>query len=363
MSTIYIGGYSLISCLGADLKATLQNLSPPKPEFRKIKGLDEVVPYFPIRSYSESDDWYQRCAFLTNRAVTDTGTPNKNGALYFASSSCHLGALEKGQGNAISVVEFLTKVAQMLDWKGPVYWVNTACTSSINAILLAQEAINSNLVQDALVLGFEMNNQLTLSGFASMQLLSFKKATSFPHKQDGMVLGESVAALYLTNQPKRWQILGGAHIIDSKEVSSASRTAYKKMLQMTIAIAQFNAEQVDLIKVQTIGNQRSDAVEADVLCDFFTSRAFGPALLSFKSILGHTLGASGAAEIALLLALVEQKKKLNLLLNDVICNSALDINLTHKLPPIVRRLLICNLGFGGSHCCIALQDTESDSVC
>ena len=362
MSQVYISGFGLVSCLGPDLNAALQHLHPTEPQVRKIKELDDVVPYFPIMSTADSDNWYQRCEHLVNRAVVDVGITNKSGGLYFASSSCHVGALEKNQRNNSNIVEFLTEVKQMLDWKGSVHWVNTACTSSLNAILLAKEAINSGLIKDALVLGFELENQLTLSGFAGMQLLSFQKPMPFSAKRDGLVLGEAVAVLYLTDNPNRWRIAGGAHIIDSSQSGGASSSAYQTMLQHTLAKSQFNPKQIDMIKVHAAGSRQNDAVEAESLCNFFTSGKSVPALLSFKSLLGHTLGASGAAEIALLLALVEQKKWLNLALDDAVLDATLGVNFAPQPPPVIKRLLTCNLGFGGSHCCIALEDMNPNNV-
>jgi 3-oxoacyl-[acyl-carrier-protein] synthase-1 len=78
-----------------------------------------------------------------------------------------------------------------------------------------------------------------------------------------------------------------------------------------------------------------------------------PALVSLKATIGHTMGASGAAEIALLTACLEHgvwpgpadpaDPELGLRLAEA--------------PPAVRRLLATILGFGGSHATVALERT------
>ena len=126
------------------------------------------------------------------------------------------------------------------------------------------------------------------------------------------------------------------------------------MLQQTLQQAQLDSRQIDLIKVQAAGSFPNDAIEAQALCDFFPSM---PPLISLKTLLGHTLGASGAAEIALLLAMLEQRKWPNLALDADILDATLGVNFAAELSTQPKHILICNLGFGGSHTCIALEDT------
>src|SRR5450759_3149801 len=76
----------------------------------------------------------------------------------------------------------------------------------------AHALLRSGVVQDALVLGVEVSNRLTLDGFAALQLLSSGRSQPFGKDRDGLVLGEAVAALRLsTRETGIWQMLGGAN--------------------------------------------------------------------------------------------------------------------------------------------------------
>ncbi|MES2822108.1 MAG: beta-ketoacyl synthase N-terminal-like domain-containing protein [Pseudomonadota bacterium] len=360
MTSVYISGVGLVSSMGANLGEALRCLhNPPQPEQRSIRGLDFTVPYYAIPSIAsyKATSWHERCETLICQAAAEAGNTSKTGGLYLASSSVNVGAIEAAENHANSLPEFLTQLGKMLDWQGPVFWINTACTSSLNAILAAETAIQAGLIQDALVIGLELENNLTLAGFAGMQLLAPEKARPFAARRNGLVLGEAVAAIGLSKQPSQWRIVGGAQVIDSSQVSGASTTAYQAMLQLTLDSATLATGQIDLIKVQAAGSVANDAIEAAALRNFFTGV---PPLLSLKTFLGHTLGASGAAELALLLGIIEQQQWPNIALGVDTLDVSLGVNFAAELPLELQHILISNLGFGGSHTCIALEHMAQD---
>lgn len=77
-----------------------------------------------------------------------------------------------------------------------------------------------------------------------------------------------------------------------------------------------------------------------------------PALVSLKPHIGHTLGASGAAEIALLLAMLAQRQWPTCQQGE---DAALNVSLAAQSPQRIAKLLACILGFGGSHACVAIE--------
>ena len=338
--------------MGANLTQALKQLhQPPEPQQRSIRGLDYPVPYHAIAQQGAT--WHARCEALVRQVAAEAGCSNRSGALYLTSASVNAGAMEADRLLVISLPAFLAQLAKMLDWQGPVHWINTACTSSLNALLAARDALQSGAIDDALIIGLELENQLSLAGFAGMRLLSDQKARPFGAGRNGLVLGEAVAALRLSRQPGRWRIAGGAQVIDSSQASGASSIAYQAMLQQTLSDARLNLGQIDLIKVQAAGSIANDETEAQALCQFFPAV---PSLLSLKPLIGHTLGASGAAEIALLLAMLEQRQWPSLAVDT---DPALGVKLAAEPPPRLKTILACILGFGGSHSCIALEDTEA----
>lgn len=278
------------------------------------------------------------------------GDKEQRTGIYLASSSTYVGAMEQGANPFKDLSDFVAAIASMLDWQGPLTLINSACTSSLNALLEARLALEQDQIDEAFVIGLELENRLSLAGFAGLQLLSSTQAQPFQTQRDGQILGEAIAVLRLSRQPGRWRLAGGAHVVDSSQISSASTAAYRTMLEQTLNEAQWTSAQVDVIKVQASGSTINDAVEAEALLDFF-SPAELPALVSLKPVIGHTLGASGAAEIALLLSMLEQRQWP--VGQEAV--SELKAGLALHPPPQLKRLLACILGFGGSHACVAIE--------
>jgi 3-oxoacyl-[acyl-carrier-protein] synthase-1 len=244
---------------------------------------------------------------------------------------------------------FSNKIAAWLEWSGPVYVISTACTSSLNALIAAQALLNAGEAEDALVLGIELDNQLTLGGFAALQLLSTGGSKPFGANRDGLVLGEAVAAMRLsTRETAQWKIEGGANVVDGSQPTGASAAAVVSMYQRALAASGLVADAIDLIKVQAAGSPGNDAVEAQGLREAFPIM---PSLVSLKAAMGHTMGASGAAEIVLLTACMEQDAWPKYVAE---ADTELGVELAVSAPDKVRHVLATILGFGGSHASVVL---------
>jgi 3-oxoacyl-[acyl-carrier-protein] synthase-1 len=169
-------------------------------------------------------------------------------------------------------------------------------------------------------------------------------------ERDGLVLGEAVAALrFSTGEVSPWKILGGANVVDGKQPTSASASAVKHMYQTALEKSGLAADAIDLIKVQAAGSPGSDAIEAQGLRDMFQ---IIPALISLKATIGHTMGASGAAEVALLTACLEHCVWPTY--TDEV-DQTLGVRLAAHQPESVRHVMATILGFGGGHATVVLE--------
>jgi 3-oxoacyl-[acyl-carrier-protein] synthase-1 len=163
-------------------------------------------------------------------------------------------------------------------------------------------------------------------------------------------LGEAVSAIRLsTRETSPWKVLGGANVVDGSQPTGASASAVVSMYQRALASCDLSADAIDLIKVQAAGSPGNDAVEAQGLREAFNKM---PALVSLKDAMGHTMGASGVAEIVLVSACLEQGV-LPKHADDT--DQSLGVDLVEELPPTVRHLMATILGFGGSHATVVLQ--------
>ena len=353
MKPVYLAGRGLACSLGLDVPAAVTALRSGggAASFYTLPGEPAVrVPYRAMAGVP--GDWNTRAGELIRRVALEAGAQHaRDGALFIATSSFDIGAVEQGAAG-MDYQAFADKVAAWLAWVGPVAVVSTACTSSLNAMMAAHALLQSGAVQEALVLGVELNNRLTVDGFAALQLLSPDRSKPFGAHRDGLVLGEAVAALRLSSRASsHWQMLGGANVVDGKQPTSASGSAVEYMYRSALAHCGLAADAIDLIKVQAAGSPGNDAIEAQGLRGMFPTM---PPLVSLKATIGHTMGASGAAEIALLTACLE---------NGVwptyadVQDETLGVQLAARQPDSVRLLMATILGFGGGHATVVLERT------
>ncbi|HLP98929.1 MAG TPA: beta-ketoacyl synthase N-terminal-like domain-containing protein [Sideroxyarcus sp.] len=353
MNPIHLAGRGLACSLGLSVEQALATLQQGRAHATQVSLPGAMAGDYPFHAIPFSQpDWNERACTLVQRVVAEAGAQHiRNGVLLIATSSFDIGAVERG-ATRMDYQAFADKVAAWLDWCGPVHVVNTACTSSLNALLFAQALLRSGAATDALVLGIELYNRLTLGGFAALQLLSRTGSRPFGAERDGLVLGEAVAALHLSvREASGWQLLGGASVVDGEQPTGASPVAVCEMYRQALADSGVVTEAIDLVKVQAAGSPGNDAVEAQGLRSTFDSM---PPLVSLKATMGHTMGASGAAEIALLTACLEQGAWPG---GENAADQELGVTLAAAMPSDVRRFMATILGFGGSHASVVLERT------
>ena len=303
----------------------------------------------------DEPDWTTRSRRLVQQAAADSGAlaGSRAGALFIASSSLDIGLLETSLDFERDHQQFADTVAGWIGWRGPVYTVSTACTSGLNALLSARTLVRHGVVPDALVLGLELRNKVTVGGFGGMQLLSAAGALPYGLQRSGLVLGEAVAALHVSARPARWRIAGGANVVDGRDAAGTIESAVVQMCHQALAHSALAPHDIDLLKPQAAGGVASDATEALALHQVFDPL---PPLVSFKAALGHTLGASGVAELALLTACLESGAW-------PAARHAADPSLKAPLakhaPSHARHVMASILGFGGGHAAVVLEDTRA----
>jgi 3-oxoacyl-[acyl-carrier-protein] synthase-1 len=354
VNEVYLAGRGLASALGADLGAALTALAQGGVKTSRFELADGSA--WPLYAIADDDsDWTARARRITQRVAHESGAlaGERSGPLFLASSSQDIGAREDSGDFGGDYQSFADSVAGWLDWRGPVFTISTACTSALNAMLSAHALIRHGDADHALVLGLELRNRVAVGGFAGMQLLSAKRALPFGADRDGRVVGEAVAALHLSRRPARWRLAGGANVVDGRDPAAVVPSAVVAMCHQALANSGLQPQDIALIKAQAAGCPVNDATEAHALRQVFDPL---PALVSLKAAIGHTLGASGAAEVALLTACLEAGAWPRI---DYPQDAALNAALAERAPASARHVLACILGFGGGHAAVVLEDRES----
>ena len=306
---VFIAETALL-CARGDLPATVASAlwnGECSAGLRKIG--ERVFPYFALPL--DEADWMRRAEQAVRQVAGQLGKLPVETPLFIASSSFQIGHFEQlGAPFELPVANaaFSRQIAEWLALTGPRYSFSNACTSGFSALDAARSLIAAGLIDDAIVLGVELANDSTLAGFAAMELLSRTAGRPFDAQRDGLVLGEAVAAVRLSAEPARWRIAGLRTGLDGFSTTGpnpdGSRIA--DVAVDCLKEANLQAADIELIKLQAAGSPGTDLAEANALRSVFGQRM--PPLLSLKPGLGHTLGASGVAELAALLACLDADK-------------------------------------------------------
>lgn len=203
-----------------------------------------------------------------------------------------------------------------------VFSFATSCTSAAQGVYSAYQMIEQGLCDKALVIGFESFNRLTFEHFHAMNLLSRNSAYQPFMQSDGMILGEGLACLALSNQ-SGVEICGMASYTDHESLTNNSEMALNALITQILENSGVNSEQISWIKPHAVGGNFDEAELALLQHRFPQAEQ-----LLLKSQIGHTLGASSAVEMALLLENLQKNQEKR---------------------PLVEYGLCYFLGFGGSN--------------
>jgi 3-oxoacyl-[acyl-carrier-protein] synthase-1 len=103
-------------------------------------------------------------------------------------------------------------------------------------------------------------------------------------------------------------------------------------------------------QVRAAGSPYNDSNEVAGLAEVFAAL---PPLVSLKGMIGHTLGAAGAAELALMLECLERGVWPRI---DYPLDAEAGAGLARARPAQVRQMLALILGFGGGYAAVAVED-------
>lgn len=203
-------------------------------------------------------------------------------------------------------------VAIRLGFKGSCTCVVTACASSTNAIGEAFRSIRDGYAEVMAAGGSESCiTEFGIGGFTAMRALSeskdpFRASIPFDKERDGFVMGEGAGILILEEYEhavaRGAEILGEVsgygvscdahHMTAPLEDGSGAALAMKGALED----AGIKAEDICYINAHGTGTPMNDRCETLAVKTAFGEHANKLKISSTKSMIGHTLGASGALE-------------------------------------------------------------------
>lgn len=242
----------------------------------------------------------------------------------------------------------------------PAVTVSVACASGSAAFAIADLWLQAGRCQRVVVAGVDVLSLFVHAGFGSLGALAASELRAFRADRDGLVLGEAAAALLLetpdsarrAGRSARAGLLGWGLSQDALHLTAPNPEGrgLERAARAALAMAGLDARDVDAVSAHATGTRHNDAMEALAITRLFDGVA--PAHAP-KAVLGHTLGAAGVIEAALLLALLEGAPP-----PPVPGPTGADCPVRFSQPRDPRVGLSLNAAFGGVNAAIVLGPAE-----
>lgn len=310
---------NIVSLLGLDTTSHWRNIVNGKIGVRQYT--DEAlspVPFFGSRI--EPAQWQvihdatrasmvlspfeQMCIYSARQALQGLEAPlNLDETILILSTTKGniewLGQVEEGRLLPHNTAQI---IAAQLGLKHKPLVISHACVSGVTALLYAQRLLQSGRYKNTIVVGADRLTKFVLSGFQSFQAISDQPCRPFDAERKGINLGEAAATIILSADDEYIplaHLLSGSTSNDANHISGPSRTGEELALAIKRAMeaAGLDKSRINMISAHGTATLYNDEMEA---------KAFGIAgiahapLHSFKGYIGHTLGAAGVVESAMI---------------------------------------------------------------
>jgi 3-oxoacyl-[acyl-carrier-protein] synthase II len=256
--------------------------------------------------------------------------------------------------------------------RGAAISLTTACATGASAIQLGVEAIQRGEAEAAIALGADGSVQpealirfSLLSALSTRNEFPEKASRPFEKSRDGFIMSEGAAALVLENYDSA--IARGAKVIGlisgcgeradnfHRTRSNPTGSAIIRAMRNALDDAGLHPSDIGYVNAHGTSTPENDKMENLGVCAVFGDNP--PPISSNKSMIGHTLSASGALEAAFSLLTIRDQT-----LPPTINHDEPDPAITLDVVPNVARkvsglkhVLSNSFGFGGQNVCLVLS--------
>jgi len=178
--------------------------------------------------------------------------------------------------------------------------VSTACTSSARALVLARNLLATGACDAVVAGGADIVSEAVLFGFHALEAVDREPCNPFSRNRRGINLGEGAAFFTVEREPAgdaSLRLAGGGESSDAFHATAPEPEGRGAEAAMRAALeeAGLSPEEIDYLNLHGTGTELNDRMESKA-----THRVFpaDPPCSSTKAMVGHTLGAAGAVELA-----------------------------------------------------------------
>ena len=191
--------------------------------------------------------------------------------------------------------------------RGTVLAISSACASGAQAIGLGMSFIRAGLADRVLAGGTEASlTPSALESWQAMRVLTSTRCRPFCADRDGMVLGEGAAVFVLESDeaaarrgaPVLARLRGYGTTSDAGDLVRPDAGGAAAAIRAALVDASLAPHDISHVNAHGTGTRLNDAAEAEALQSVLGADAARIPLSATKPVHGHTLGASGALELA-----------------------------------------------------------------
>lgn len=260
--------------------------------------------------------------------------------------------------------------------EGPNFNVSTACASSAYAIGLGHQMIQSNMADIVIVGGADSHiSPECIKGFNQILAMSVRNDTPetasrpFSLSRDGFVMGEGAGVLILESEKIARErgaaiyseVAGYAITSEAADITAPKKNGVGmvKTIKKALENSGVNPDEVDYINAHGTSTYLNDKYETMAIKECFGERAKSISISSSKSMLGHSLGASGAIE-GIITALSIHNKIITPTINLYDPDPELDLDYTPNMAKSrdIKVALSNSFGFGGHNAVLVFKSCK-----
>lgn len=304
---------SLNCWVGAPVREPLPSKAIPR-RYRRTMGAAAVMAFIAAQE-AAGEARIPEASFTSGRTgVSFSSTTGSTGSLisffkeYFDKSS--LADISSGMFFQVMSHTCAANIAHAMGINGRVISPDAACSSSTQAIGLGYEAIKHGYQDVMLCGGADELDAIVCGSFDLLNATSSRfndrpgeTPRPFDAERDGTVCGEGAGCVVL--EAEETALARGATILaevagfstsaDGTHLAQPHARSIAKCLVEGLESARMRPEEVSYINAHATGTPLGDAAEVQAIADVFGDRTL---VSSLKGHMGHTLGASGALELA-----------------------------------------------------------------
>lgn len=267
-------------------------------------------------------------------------------------------AFHYGQQELGSPAQYL---ALALGTAGPAFTISTACSSSAKAMAAGARLLEHGMADAVIAGGVDTLCSFTIAGFRSLDSVSAERCNPLSAHRHGINLGEGAALFLMSREAGPVRLAGWGETSDAHHMSApdpagvGARTA----MQQAMARAGVQPADIDYLNLHGTATEQNDAMESRVVADLLGADV---PVSSTKPQTGHTLGAAGAVEAALMVLTLTDNPRGRLPAHwwDGVADTALPalhvVGADESLGRTPRHVMSNSFAFGGSNSVLVLGE-------